>query len=670
MLKFSRYIVEQEAPQSGGILTQGRKAPTEEDLKKALEALKDYPEEQRGALEQQIRQSFEQQKAEAKAFGQAAAAERSLGTLPKEGLLDVAARSLGIQPGPVVPGVDAYKEQADTPEKAERHNKARDYFYGTSIGNVESQKKLKQLLGRSTFTGEPVTIEDIKKAGLDADEVWKSIDPGTYYANAPLEQQMQAASAGSREARFALGGIAAGVEGLQIAQEGLPGFAAGVAGVGAALGRAPAPVPTPTPGKATAAPRAPGAPPPAREAGGRVVGPGGGDVTTGKPVRSPTGVVGKALGALTAITVAVNAANAAARPVSPTPQQGIVQTTPGTPAPGGAITPTAPATPATTARPAAATPTPSGPAAPGGGAAQTGARAPAPAPVIAPVAPMAPAPAPSPTKAPAEAPREISPVPQKGIQIGDIVPAVGMVQAAKDAVQKSIEDAKKDVTGQEAPSKAEDKAKAEAEAKAKAEAEAKTPQKADQWWKDQAKDQAPAEAPAQAPAQQPARVPSPVKEPTPGETPGRVRPGRVTPPAPRTPTPPRPVPVPFSPAPKKKQAEKQEPTPSGGSGVGQMFISGLATTTKEAEPIIKSFKFRKESISPEMLIQRARLSIINEVLFSIIERKEDEEEYLPAEDEDSCGEGPMSGNAGMFVSAQEQPPEPEMPEIKFKKSRA
>jgi hypothetical protein len=101
-----------------------------------------------------------------------------------------------------------------------------------------------------------------------------------------------------------------------------------------------------------------------------------------------------------------------------------------------------------------------------------------------------------------------------------------------------------------------------------------------------------------------------------------------------------------------------------------MFVSGLAGTAKDAEPIIKSFKFRKESISPEMLIQRARLSMINEVLFSLIERKEDEEEYVPAEDEDSCGEGPMAGNAGMFVSAQEQPPEPQVPEIKFKKSRA
>ena len=680
MRKFSQYLILEQ---------EGKKKETDPELQKALDALKDYPEDQRAGLEQQIRQAYEQQKALTPTVAPVSTPAEDNRDIVTKGA-DLLARGLGIQAGPApTPGRDVYKEQEDTPEKAERHNQARDFFYSDRLSTVENQRKLRQLLGQGMLrTGDAVTIDDIKNAGLDPDEVWKSISPGTYYANAPLDQQMQAASAGgfgSREARMALGGLAGAWEMMQDVQAGLPGLAAGGAAAARGLGRAPAPAPTPAQ-KPTEAPRAPGAPPPAREAGGRVVGPGTGSVpaSAGKAPSTP-GIGAKVATALTAITIALNAINAPARAVTPTPQQGIVQTTPGagTPTTG---TPTPTPTPA---RPAAPAPAPTPAAAPkaptqtGGGAAPTTGAARTPAPSIAPSAPMAPAPAPTPTqeKPSAEAPREVSPVPQKGINIGDVVPAIGMVQAAKDAVQKSIDDTKKDATGQEAPSKTEDKtedkAKEEAEAKAKAEAEAKakaeTPQKADQWWKDQATVQAPSEAPAQAPAQQPARVPSPAQQPTKGETPGRITPGKVTPPTPRQPTPPPVVPPPFSPAPKKKQPEKEEPSPSGGSGVGQMFISGLATTTKEAEPIVKSFtRMRKESLSPEVLVQRARLSMIHEALYSLIERQDEEEdEEMPAEDEDSCGDSePMAGNAGMFVSAQEQPPEPEVKQIRFKRSRA
>lgn len=749
MKKFSEHIVEsrQSRRNAGGFLLFEQpatpKVPSEEEFKKALEALKDYPEEQRAGLEQQLRQSYEKMKTEA--GGQPPATAGQPVSVPPGTPTIGAATPEQIQQG-------KEREAAMMASFTAPGNQARimDMLEGKpgepSALSINQLKRIKDQLS-AAFSGQEVkniTPDFLRQSGIDVDAVWKNLDKQNYYKFASPEELKQDAAAGDRDAALAQGGMAAANVLFQAGMESLPALVG--AGIGAAgkaglvnVSPATAPLqirqelpggrsvpvslgvstpssggvrsartvgqpssttvrPAPTPSEPSVTPR----PTVGGVAGGR---PGNISVGTGTPepgktiVRPSSGGIsnilrGTALGAILAVQTAVAGGN----PQFSAPQQGTSMVAPGESPPGTV----APSTTAT-ARPAA----PAAPSAPASvrAPAQTLPAEPAPAqtgipsqanvplapsltppvssanirpttPSSAPVVPSTPAPTSAPA-APSEGQREMSPAPKASVNIADFVPGIKIVQQAKDIIQQGIENAKKDATSQETPSKTEDKAKTEADAKAKA--EDKIPQKADQWWKDQTTAQTPAETPAivpavvpaQIPAEEPAKVPSPAKEPAKTEPPEKI-PQRRTPPPPAEPPVRIPeTPPPFSPAPKKKESKKEEPSPSGGSGVGQMFISGLATTTKEAEPIIKSFKMRKESITPEILIQRARFSMINEVLFSLIERKEEEEdEYLPAEDEDSCGEGPMAGNAGMFVSAQEQPPQPEVPEMKFKKSRA
>lgn len=173
---------------------------------------------------------------------------------------------------------------------------------------------------------------------------------------------------------------------------------------------------------------------------------------------------------------------------------------------------------------------------------------------------------------------------------------------------------------------------------------------------------------------------TPKKEPQPPFTPDPVKP---TPPTPPPPT--APPPAPAAPPSPKKPPVVVPTSPQGvtgenlsgidGGGRGQMFVSGLAGSADPKSGGIVT-RFTYEVFEPETLISSARFSLINEAMCNspivrmikikkIVEEMKEKE--MPEVVEDECPSDLGSESSQMFVSTQPQTTSGRSEEIKFKK---